>query len=216
MYSAYIFDLDGTLLDTLLSLANCYNRSLAKHGYPPHKTEAYKHFIGDGAAKCVERCLPTDARSPDIVQTLLTTQQEDYQQTWRDEVAPYPGILPLLESLAERDVKIAVLSNKDQAFTEACINHFFPTFEFAPVVGYSPDTPHKPDPAGAMKIASDWGIPGNQIAFVGDTSMDIETANKSGMDAIGVLWGFRSRQELQDAGARHIVETANEILELRP
>jgi phosphoglycolate phosphatase len=215
-YKAYIFDLDGTLLDTLESLACCYNRVLSHHGYPTHEADAYRYFIGDGAAKCVERCLPKDARKPDIIEQLLVTQREDYLRTWKDQTAPYAGIVDLLTSLVRRNIKMAVLSNKDQMFTESCMTHFFPDFQFDPVVGFSTKTPHKPDPTGAKRIASQWGIPCNEIAFVGDTSMDIETANKSGMDAIGVLWGFRTRKELQDAGAKHVVESPEHILELRP
>lgn len=215
-YKAYIFDLDGTLLDTLESLACCYNRVLSQHGYATHDTDAYRYFIGDGAAKCVERCLPKHARTPAIIEQVLVTQREDYQRTWRDQTAAYPGIVELLRSLVARNIQMAVLSNKDQAFTQLCMSHFFPDFTFDPVVGFSTTTPHKPDPTGAKRIASQWGIPCDEIAFVGDTSMDIETANKSGMDAIGVLWGFRTLKELQDAGAKHVVESPEQILELRP
>ena len=214
MYQAYIFDLDGTLLDTLESLANCYNRTLSKYGYPIHDVDAYRYFIGDGAEKCMKRCLPASSDTPEIVKQLLTAQREDYQQTWQELAAPYPGIVELLRSLVDRQVRFAVLSNKDQAFTESCVHHFLPDFKFDHVVGFSDTTPHKPDPAGAKKIASDWGIAPEQIAFVGDTSMDMETAVGSGMAAVGVLWGFRTKQELQDAGARHIVDSPEKILDL--
>ena len=216
MYKAYIFDLDGTLLDTLESLANCYNRALSAHGYPTHEVDAYRYFIGDGAEKCVTRCLPEAARKPQTIARLMATQREDYQITWQESAAPYPGISALLSSLAERRVPIAVLANKDQSFTESCVKYFLPDYRFDPVVGYSLTTPHKPDPTGAKTIAANWGIAPEHIAFVGDTSMDIETANKSGMNAIGVLWGFRTKQELQDAGAKHIVGSPEEILDLSP
>ncbi len=216
MYEAYIFDLDGTLLNTLESLANCYNRTLSKHGYPTHEVDAYRYFIGDGAEKCVQRCLPESARKPEVIRAVMATQREDYRLNWQDRAAPYAGISALLNSLAARHVRIAVLSNKDQSFTESCVEYFLPNYAFDPVVGYSSTTPHKPDPTGARKIAANWGITPERIAFVGDTSMDIETANKSGMDAIGVLWGFRTKQELQDAGAKHIVVAPEEILELSP
>ena len=216
MYQAYIFDLDGTLLDTLESLANCYNRTLNKHGYPTHEADAYRYFIGDGAEKCVTRCLPESARKPEIIAELMATQREDYQLTWQESAAPYSGISALLHSLVESRVRIAVLSNKDQSFTESCVKHFLPDYTFDPVVGYSSTTPHKPDPTGAKKIAADWGIAPEHIAFIGDTSMDMETATKSGMNAIGVLWGFRTKQELQDAGAKHIVRGPEEILDLSP
>ena len=94
MYQAYIFDLDGTLLDTLESLANCYNRALSKHGYPTHEVDAYRYFIGDGAEKCVTRCLPESARKPEIIVELMATQREDYQLTWQESAAPYSGFLP--------------------------------------------------------------------------------------------------------------------------
>lgn len=215
-YQAYIFDLDGTLLDTLENLASCYNRALSLHGYPTHEVDAYRYFIGDGAVKCVERCLPVHARTTCIIEKLLETQRADYQQNWKENTAPYPEILELLAKLKSKNARMAVLSNKDQMFTEACVNYFFPAETFDQIVGFSAATPHKPNPAGAKKIATTWDLPPTQIAFLGDTSMDIETANKSGMTSVGVLWGFRPLAELQDAGAKHIVESPHEILDLKP
>ena len=116
---AYIFDLDGTLLNTLQNLANCYNRVLVELGYPTHPTDAYRYFIGDGARRCVERCLPASAQSPAIVDQMLALQQLDYVATWQLDAQPYAGVIAMLATLVDQGIPLAVLSNKDQRFTQA-------------------------------------------------------------------------------------------------
>jgi phosphoglycolate phosphatase len=211
---AIIFDLDGTLLNTLDSLARCYNRVLEKAGFPVHPSEAYKNFIGDGAKKCVERCLPESHRDTVTVERILVQQQADYAAHWQEDVTLYSGIADLLATLQSDSIPMAVLSNKDHAFVEQCVTYYLPNNRFAAVQGYSNDVPHKPDPTGALRVIEQLGFKANQVAMIGDTSMDILTAHAAGMISIGVLWGFRDVQELNEAGADYIVETPQQILGL--
>lgn len=208
----FIFDLDGTLLDTLASLASCYNRVLTQLGFATHAADAYRYFIGDGARRCVERCLPVSARTSAVIDQALALQQQDYANSWQQDAQPYPGISALLQQLALGPRPLAVLSNKDQAFTQLCVSHFFPDIEFQQVVGFSASVPHKPDPTGARNIADALGIPCQRLALIGDTAMDMATASTCGMQAVGVLWGFRERDELLSAGATSLLATPADLL----
>jgi len=209
----YIFDLDGTLLNTLQSLASCYNRVLTQLSHPPHSVEAYRYFIGDGARRCIERCLPAHARTDLQIEGALALQQADYQASWQRDAQPYPGIVDMLERLSQRDVPLTVLSNKDHEFTLACVEHFFPTITFQKIVGFSNSVPHKPDPTGAQSIARLLKVPAASIIFVGDTAMDMQTARTCGMTAVGVLWGFRNADELLEAGAHHLIRQPHNLLD---
>lgn len=208
----FIFDLDGTLLDTLISLSNSYNRGLVQLGMPTHEPNSYRYFIGDGARRCVERCLP--APEPDHVDQLLALQLEDYQATWRDDVSIYQGIDSLLSYLSLQAYPCAVLSNKNHSFTRLCVEHFFPSVSFDAIQGFTQQVPHKPNPIGALKIAEQLALDPSELAIVGDTKMDIETAVSCGMLAIGALWGFRDRHELESAGADLVLESPADLLQL--
>lgn len=214
MIRGYIFDLDGTLVDTLESLAASYNRSLEQCGFPPHPVAAYKRFVGDGQRKCVERALPHDALTEHNVRAVMHAQQADYSASWRELAAPYPGIPEVLTALSKRGCKLAVLSNKNHPFAVSCVEYFFPNTHFDVIQGFTDDVPLKPDPAGARTVAARLGLAPADIAFVGDTSTDIATATACGMPSIGVLWGFRDAAELKNAGATHIISSPTEILRL--
>ena len=210
---AIIFDLDGTLLDTLASLANSFNRSLDKMGLPTQQVTDYRYFIGDGLRNCVIGCLG-DLATDEHIERLTEIQQDDYRETWRDDAAPYPGIESLLETLDQTNVPMAVLSNKPHEFVLQIMDHFFPSTRFHPVMGHQPGYAHKPDPTTALLIASELSIAPAQITFVGDTRADIETAVNAAMYPVGVLWGFRERDELEAAGAKDIIESPHELLSL--
>lgn len=208
----FIFDLDGTLLDTLISLSKSYNRGLVQLGMPTHQHDAYRYFIGDGARRCVERCLP--ATELGLVDQLLALQLEDYQATWRDDVSIYDGIDSLLSYLSSNAFPCAVLSNKNHSFTQLCVEHFFPAVKFDTIQGFTQQVPHKPNPIGALKIAEQLAIDPSELAIIGDTKMDIETAVSCGMVAIGAQWGFRDRHELEVAGADLVLESPRALLQL--
>ncbi len=211
MTQAFIFDLDGTLLDTLTSLADSYNRILETFGYPTHHEDAYRYFIGDGLRACVERCLPAEVQTQRLIQDFMTAQQQDYEQTWHT-ARPYPGISELIDSLAATTTPLAVLSNKNHAFTQKCIDHFFPG-RFDVVQGYTGEFPHKPDPAVAFAVCKRLGHAPGDVVFVGDTATDIRTAVACGNKSVGVLWGFRDADELTAAGADRLIETPAELIE---
>lgn len=214
MALAVIFDLDGTLLDTLDDLADSANEALVGCGYAPHPVEAYRLFVGEGMAVLMERILPAESRSPEEVARLLAVYREAYGRRWRAKSRPYAGIEPLLRDLAERGLPLAVLSNKPQANTELCMGHFLGEHRFARIFGQREEVPRKPDPAGALEIAVGLGLDPGEILFVGDTATDMETARAAGMVPVGVLWGFRGEEELRRHGARHVVAHPEEILGL--
>jgi phosphoglycolate phosphatase len=212
LIKAVVFDLDGTLLDTLDDLADCYNRVLTALGFPTHPVGAYKLFIGDGARKCIERALPAGARDDSTIDHCLTLQKQDYAENWAVKTSPYDGIKELLGELKNLQLPMAVLSNKDQVFAELCVDHHFGNQTFDVVMGHQMGVPNKPDPSGCMNIANQMSVPANQFILLGDSGMDMQAARRSGMLGLGALWGFRSRRELVDAGAFALVETPVELL----
>lgn len=210
---AVVFDLDGTLLDTLATLASAHNAALAEHGHPPRDADEYRYFIGNGARKCVERSLPDTARDDPMIDAATRSFQRIYDDAWRDGTAPYPGIPELLAHLRGR-YSLAVLSNKDDPFTKKIISHFFGPDLFEIVQGHSTTVPHKPDPSGMHDIARRLDLPLSALCLVGDTRVDMETAVAAGVDGIGATWGFREPAELTAAGAVHLIDHPNELVAL--
>ncbi len=213
-FDAVIFDLDGTLLDTLKDLGDAMNRVLKAHGWPEHPESAYKKFVGNGATRLIERAVPGDARTPEVIKECLREFLDDYSQNWAVNTKPYPGIPELLEGLQGHQIIMSVLSNKIHDFTLMCVNRFLPSFTFAQVLGEREGIPKKPDPAGALEIVQETGIPAEKTLYVGDTAIDMQTARAAGMFAVGVLWGFRERDELEENGADALVERPEEIMGL--
>lgn len=208
---AAIFDLDGTLLDTLEDLADAANEALAAAGLPPHPVDAYRIFVGDGIQTLVRRIVPTDGAEEKVTE-VLTLYRAAYGRRWKNKTRPYDGIPEMLTALTQRTVRMAVLSNKPQRFTELCMAHHLPGFAFAPVLGQREEVPRKPHPAGALEIAEKLGLSPGEIAFVGDTRTDMDTATAAGMVPVGVTWGFREVEELRAHGARVIVHHPLELL----
>lgn len=207
---AVLFDLDGTLVDTLADLANATNHALARLGCPTHPREAYRYFVGDGARVLCARALPADRQ--DLVEEAVQLMRAYYERHCFDESRPYAGIEELLGELARRAVPMAVLSNKPDAFTKRVVRHFFARTTFAVVRGQVPHLPLKPDPMAARLIAQDVGVEAGAWLYLGDTNTDMRTARAAGMFAVGALWGFRPREELEEAGAEAFVETPHEVL----
>ena len=205
-FEAVIFDLDGTLLDTLADLAAAANRMLDSNGYPTHPIDAFRHFVGDGAKMLVHRILPQAVRSKETEKRCLISFLDDYRQHWHDRTCPYPGIVDMLDALTTRHIRLAVLSNKPHDMTVHCIEHFFSQWAFDSILGQRPDVPKKPDPAGAMETARCMDLPPSTYIFVGDTSIDMKTARAAGMFAMGVRWGFRPADELQSGGAHILID----------
>ncbi len=213
-YKAVIFDLDGTLLDTIEDLGDSTNSMLEKHGYPVHDLKAYKYFVGNGMRNLVLRALPEDKRDNISVDQGLIEMQSEYAKRWADKTRPYPGIPALLDALTEKGVKLAVLSNKLDRFSNDIVKKLLPDWSFYPVYGEREGVPIKPDPAGALEIARILGISPEEFLYLGDTGIDMKTAVSAGMCAIGVLWGFRTAEELVKNGANMLIADPLEVLKM--
>lgn len=215
-YEGCIFDLDGTLLDSLGDLADSMNAVLAARGFPVHAPEAYRGFVGDGMPMLVQRALPPHARDVAEQTRCIEAMAATYAERWNVCTEPYAGIAALLEELQVHNVRLAVLSNKPDPATQRVVAHYFGADVFDPVVGMRPDVPRKPDPAGAIAIAARWGVAPATILYVGDTDTDMRTAVGAGMVAVGALWGFREAEELRAHGARHLCATPADVAALLP
>jgi len=209
---AAIFDLDGTLVDSLGDIAESSNHVLAQGGYPTHSLTAYRQFVGGGARVLVERALPKTAR--DQIDTVLTAFGHHYVENLIVRTAPYVGIHELLQELDHRGVPMAILSNKPHFMVTQIAEHFFGHIRFVGVHGQKPDVPKKPDPTAVLELSREMNLPPSSIAYVGDSDVDIDTAHAAGMMAVGVAWGFRGRAELEAHNAAAILETASELLEI--
>lgn len=208
---AVIFDLDGTLLNTLDDLADSTNRVLTRHGYPTHPTEAYKHFVGDGIDKLVFRVLPPEKRAEKNVSACVHALRDHYGRHWKNQTKLYDGIEDMLSELSRLGIKLAILSNKPHHLTEITVSHYFANWNFAEVAGAIDDIPKKPDPAGAIRIIDKMKIAAENFLYVGDTNTDMKTANGAGVFAIGALWGFRTESELLKSGAKAVISKPAEL-----
>jgi phosphoglycolate phosphatase len=214
-YTAVLFDLDGTLLDTLDDLGDSMNAVLAAHGYPTHPIPSYTEFVGDGVLVLVRRCLPPGVRENDVVVNELVPQmRKEYSQRWKDKTRPYDGIAELLDGLTSRGVRMAVLSNKPHPATVEVVSHFFSRWTFDATLGARPDVPIKPDAGAALEVCRRLDIPASKFLYLGDTNTDMQTARAAGMYAIGVLWGFRTAEELASSGADRLISDPREVFSL--
>jgi phosphoglycolate phosphatase len=187
-----IFDLDGTLLDSLGDIAAAMNRTLAARGFPTHPLHAYRSFIGEGVRKLAERALPPGAKNE--AASLVAAYQTDYAEHLLESSAPYPGIPELLDALSSRGVPMAVLSNKPDAPTRLLVGTLLGRWRFKEVAGERPGVPRKPDPAAALELARAMGLAAADVSFIGDTLVDVLCARAAGMRPLGVLWGFRAQE----------------------
>lgn len=210
MKPCLIFDLDGTLVDSLPGIAGSLNRTLTAHGLPGHSDATVRSFIGDGLKTLVQRAAPSGA-DPALIDSLVALFKKDYDLSWAEGTAPYPGILGLLTELQREGFQMSVLSNKTHEFTETITRALFPQIHFASVLGQRSGIPHKPHPAGALQIATILGCTPQNCLIIGDSSMDLETAENAEMQAIGVAWGYHDRARLLAAGATRIAETPAEL-----
>lgn len=210
-----IFDLDGTLIDSLADIASATNQVLQHHGFPTHPEEKYKFLVGDGVQVLFQRALPEPARNnPETVHACTLSFSEIYDRSWAQTTRPYDGIPEVLKELAERQITLTVLSNKPHPFTVACVDRFFPEIPWASVLGNSPDFPRKPDPAGVQRILDQVGASPKNCLYFGDTNTDMQTARAGNCTAVGVTWGFRPAEELTASGAEILIDQPSEILGL--
>ena len=214
MMEAVVFDLDGTLLDTLEDLADSMNAVLAARGFPIHGSEAYRYFVGDGMETLVRRALPHDDLSEKLVRQCTDAMKAEYAVRWADKTVAYNGIPELLHALTSRGMPMAVLSNKPDEFTRLAVAELLKPWSFEPVCGARPDLPKKPDPTGARSIAAALRVTPDHCLYLGDTRTDMETALGAGMFAVGVTWGFRPPTELEAAGAQALVDEPRDVVSL--
>lgn len=210
MYQSVIFDLDGTLLNTIDDLAAAGNWVCRNHGWPTHTVEEYKRFVGNGMARLAARFSPPEWHTDEGVQAILDEFMPYYDAHKRDKTAPYPGIPALLEGLKRAGVSIAVLSNKAHQLTVPVIEGYFPQM-FPYIQGGVEGCPLKPDPALLLRLMERMGAAKESILFVGDSNVDIRAAKNAGVVSCGVLWGFRSREELEAEGADFLVSAPEEL-----
>jgi phosphoglycolate phosphatase len=213
-FSAVVFDLDGTLLDTLEDLGDAVNRVLADRGFPVHPMDAYRYFVGDGSAVLIERALPESARGSAGYRDCLAAFMADYDRSWKVKTRLYDGISEMLDSLAALGIDMAILSNKSHGFTVNCVRDLLSKWRFRAVYGLRDDVPRKPDPAGALEITRLLGADPARMLYLGDTAIDMQTAVSAGMFPVGALWGFRTREELLENGAKALIHHPRELLGL--
>lgn len=207
-----IFDLDGTLLDTLGDLADSANEMLAAMGLPVHPTDAYRHFVGDGVHTLIERIVPADTPEEQRA-ACLERYREAYSRRWNATTRPYAGIPELLDGLVQRGLHLAVLSNKPDHFTRQCVNEFLPAYSWSMILGMRDGFPRKPDPAGVHEILRELRLAPEECLYLGDTNTDMQTAVSAGVFPVGVLWGFRDREELRQNGAEFVIEHPRQLLQ---
>lgn len=207
---AVVFDLDGTLLDTLTDIAESMNEVLAENGWPIHPVADYNTFVGDGIETLARRTIPKAVQTPELLDACVKRNRQIYDQRNHCKTKPYDGIEAMLDTLLSRGATLSVLSNKPHDFVVPCVAQFFPKIPFAHVYGVRADIPKKPNPTGIQKILADWPKDA-QVTYVGDTNTDMRTAKAVDLYAVGVSWGFRPREELEAEGANAIIDHASEL-----
>ena len=211
-YKVVVFDLDGTLLDTLEDIAHCCNKVLVTFGFRDHPVAAYSHFVGEGARRLIEKT--TGLKSTELlIDTMCSAFEELYAKEGAVCTALYEGIESMLNVLKSKGIYLAVLSNKPHVLVELCIEHYFPEDTFVKVLGECKGTPRKPAPDALLKIIDSLHVNKEDVLFVGDTKTDMQTGSNARVDRCGVLWGFRERKELEEYGATFVVETPEALAE---
>ena len=213
MASLVIFDLDGTLLNTINDLGEATNYALSQCGFPTHSISSYPLYVGNGVTKLLERVLPNDARTPQNIETLRSHFIKYYNEHDSVNTVPYQGIPELLKVLSERGIKLAVASNKYHEAVERLVKHYFPNENWVAIEGHKEGYPVKPDPSIVFDILLKSPTPKSEVIYVGDSGVDIETARRACIESVGVTWGFRSIGELRSHYADHIINHPGELLE---
>lgn len=214
MIKLVIFDLDGTLLNSLMDLADSCNYLLKKYGFPKHPLDSYRYFVGDGIRKLVERVLPEEKRQKDYMESFFQEMVAYYDLHKADKTVPYPGIVETLEALQQQGVLLGVASNKVNKAMMPLMEHYFPTIRFACVLGQREGIPVKPHPQIVFDILEATQVAPEEALYVGDTGVDMDTAHGANLKAVGVLWGYRDRQELTEHHAEFIIEKPEELVKL--
>lgn len=212
MKKLFIFDLDGTLIDTLADLAESTNQALRRLGFPTHETEEYKFFVGNGVMKLFERALPEEARTTENIGKVRDLFLPYYDLHNADMSRPYEGMVEVLETLQKKGIKLAVASNKYQRATIKLVKHYYPSIHFTAILGQRQGKPTKPNPSIVYDILKIAQTDKADTLYLGDSCVDMQTGNAAGVDTCGVTWGFRPRTELEKEQPTYIIESRQEIL----
>ncbi|MFT4176251.1 MAG: HAD-IA family hydrolase [Luteolibacter sp.] len=215
MSCGLIFDLDGTLVDSLPGIAHSLNLALAAHGLPTRTMVDVRRFVGNGSRVLMQRAVPVDSPEP-LIDSVELAFKKDYDQTWPQGTIPYPGIREMLLRLQTDGYRLAVLSNKPHPFTTAIVHRLFPGISFGHVQGQEPGIPHKPDPTGALLTAGKLGVSPENCVFIGDSTIDLETARRSSMKTLAVTWGYHDEEHLVAERPDAIAHTPEEVLDGAP
>lgn len=213
-YEAVLFDLDGTLIDTVDDIGDAANRVLSNRGFPIHPISTYYQFIGEGVKVLFTRALPQEKRNEDLINTCLKEFIEDYRRNYDVKSKFYDGIPEMLNALNVRGLKLAILSNKPDPLTKDCVTSLLSNWDFDVVFGQRDSVPRKPNPQAALEIAEKLSISPSDFLYLGDTAIDMKTAVSAGMFPVGAAWGFRPVKELKENGARVIIEKPIQLLDL--
>lgn len=213
-FKAVIFDLDGTLLNTIDDLADAMNSTLQRMGFPVHPVSAYNYFVGDGIYKLAERVLPPAELNSDTIEKCVAGMKEFYQANWDNKTEVFTQVPELLDTLEDEGIIKSIFTNKPDKFTQLSVAKYLGDWKFFRILGIKPDVPRKPDPSGAISIAGELGIPPREIVFLGDTHTDMETAVAADMYPVGALWGFRTEDELYSSGAKKVINFPLELVSL--
>ena len=213
MIKGIIFDLDGTLLDTLEDIADSANEALVASGFEPHPLNEYRFFVGNGVENLVKMMLPKDTQQQ-VIDRVIDGFQQAYNRNYANKCQPYPGIMSLIDELIKRGYKMGVCSNKPDAFTQVMVDLYFKNVDFVAVSGERKDLPRKPNAAMVHFILDKMDLGTDECLFIGDSDVDVKTANNAGLKSVGVEWGFRPIQELIDANVTYTVSHPKEILDL--
>jgi len=212
MIKGIIFDLDGTLVNSIEDIADSMNQVLDEKSFPTHDYKAYKTFVGRGVKKLVENSIPANNRDDKTLNDCFEKMMEIYNTNCIVKTSLYPGIAELLSTLNSKGIKLSIFSNKANELTQKVVKSLFADWKFEKVIGSGDKIPRKPNPKGALFLSNEMNINPEKLIFVGDSGVDMETANKAGMYAIGVLWGFRDMEELLENGAQTILNHPMELL----
>ena len=214
MIKAVIFDLDGTLVNSLNDLAISTNYALTQHGFKPHPVDAYKYFVGDGMAKLIERTIPSESLNEEVFQSVFECFMAYYRQNFLANTVAYDGINDLLAELLDMGLKLAVVSNKADSMAKKVVTEIFGDDIFSIVIGKCDGYPTKPNPTSTLETIEKIGVKPEECVFVGDSGMDMLTAVNAGCYPLGVLWGFRTADELSKKGAKALAKSPNEIISI--
>ena len=212
-FKGIIFDLDGTLVDSLHDISDAMNTVLESLNYPTHTYETYQYFIGSGLRNLVSKALPSTNNSDEQIEICFESMINEYREICTLKTKPYEGIVELLENLTSQNIKMAVFSNKADELTKKIASEIFPNY-FDTAVGLSTEELKKPNPFEAVEISKNWNLKPEEILFVGDSDIDMQTAVNAKMFPVGVSWGYRTEDELKTSGAKLVINNASELIEI--